>query len=81
MDKKFTITVKSEKQALKFNLVLVFTHTGSRYLVTVLKDLKSYLFYMEQKNGNWQINHPINYPSWILENEENLKQGILEQQE
>jgi hypothetical protein len=80
MDKKFTITVKHEEQALKFNLLQVFTHTGLRYLVTVLKDLKSYLFYMEQKEGTWQINHPINQPDWILRSEKDIADAIVERQ-
>ena len=65
---------------LEFYFARKFTDNGVRYFITVVdSSMKSYLFYMEQVDANWQIMSPHKLPAWLTGMEYELSAAIREQ--
>jgi hypothetical protein len=65
---------------LEFYFARKFTGKGVRYFITVVdRSMKSYLFYMEEVETNWQILDPHKLPPWLTGMEYELANAIREQ--
>jgi hypothetical protein len=59
----------------------VYTVAGVRYFVSVTDtERKSWLFNMQERNGEWQIINAPKVPDWIIDVEKQLEWAIYNNQ-
>ena len=64
--------------SIEFHFNPLYSTAGIRFYVSVMDDYLSYLFTMEEKQGEWRIIDAPKVPTWIHDMEEELSKAIIE---